>query len=212
MFCLSPPLSTLHNVDIPYHTPELWQSAVFFLCVFPNIRRSVSTICVSHDQSYIPRSLAKAHFSTFSISSVAPRHFYRRHIPAKSEWMPLSDRAYTATDASAVKNAREHDAGLVYEVRSIACSWILGEVRNGSFLCCAACTTAAAAAACVAAAGRTSPGVRFHIKECSVGASVALYCRVCSELWSSWVSALVRGVGGCASSSVRLYMPRALCY
>lgn len=40
--------------------------------------------------------------------------------------MPHSDRAYTAGDAAAVKNAREHDAGFVYEVRSIACSWVFG--------------------------------------------------------------------------------------
>ena len=67
--------------------------------------------------------------------------------------MPRSDRAYTAADATSVANAKEHDAGLVYEVRSIACSWVFGEVRKGSFACCAACTAVAASAAAVA--GRT---------------------------------------------------------
>ena len=40
------------------------------------------------------------------------------HRQPQEDWVPLPERAYTGADLASVTNAREHKAGLVYEVRS----------------------------------------------------------------------------------------------
>lgn len=87
----------------------------------------------------IPRSFVKSHFVFLCLPtmSAALLRSTRHHVPAQSEWMPRSERAYTAADAPSVTNAREHDAGLVYEVRlnSPAVRSLPG-FKKRNFICC----------------------------------------------------------------------------